>query len=351
MHRVYDLLVVGAGPGGTAAAQTAAARGLRVLCVDRRREVGVPVQCAEFVPMPLLRQVHETLSRVQDVVAMRSVLPSGAEDYRDFPGIMIDRARFDQGLAEAARAAGAEIRTHTTFRGWDGERAELEQDGRSWSVAARFLVGADGPHSVVATALGLPPQPIVQTRQYTVELRTPYADTDIFLSDDFPGGYAWLFPRGPVANLGLGADRRFADNLKTPLEALHRQMQERGLVGAEILARTGGAIPVGGIRPLVHPKALLVGDAAGLTHPITGAGIPAAVISGFAAGAAVADYLTGDQEALESYAEDMHDQFGPALERALRRRASLEAVWHTPAAADDRVMRSSWIAFEEYFAT
>lgn len=346
-----DLLIVGAGPAGTAAARAAADKGLRVLCVDRRAQIGLPVQCAEFVPMPLLRTVHETQSQVQTVAGMLTVLPSGFQQHSVFPGIMIDRGRFDQGLAELAGAAGAEVLTRTAFLGWDGQCARIKlPSGDIQEIEPQMLLAADGPHSPVAEAIGLPHQQVVYTRQYTVPLSHPYADTDIFLSDAFPGGYGWLFPRGPVANLGLGADKRFEDNLKLPLENLHQQMVARGIVGPEVLGRTGGAIPVGGLRPMVHDKVLLCGDAAGLTHPITGAGIPAAVISGAAAGLAVAAFLAGDSEALESYEEDMQDQFGPALRRAVQRRTSLEAVWRKPAAQEDQVMRSAWIAFDEYFA-
>ncbi|MGC8590738.1 geranylgeranyl reductase family protein [Acidithiobacillus sp.] len=349
--RDVDVLVVGSGPGGAAAAREAARRGLGVLLVERREAIGVPVQCAEFVPMPLLRTVRETASRVQEVEGMLTVLPSGAGHHSVFPGIMIDRARFDQGLADLAVAAGAELWTRCQFLGWDGETAILRRGAEERiAVRPRLLIGADGPHSMVAAAVGLDHQAVVYTRQYTVPLLHPYSDTDIFLADDFPGGYGWLFPKGSVANVGLGADRRFADNLKTPLDHLHRQMVARGLVGPEILGRTGGAIPVGGMRTMVHGPVILVGDAAGLTHPITGAGIPAAVISGARAGQAAAEWLGGDGDALESFAEDMRDQFGPAIGRAVARRKALEAVWRQPAAQDDRVMRSGWIAFEEYFA-
>ncbi|WP_123102110.1 geranylgeranyl reductase family protein [Acidithiobacillus sulfuriphilus] len=349
--RDVDVLVVGSGPGGAAAAREAARRGLGVLLVERREAIGVPVQCAEFVPMPLLRTVRETASRVQEVEGMLTVLPSGAGHHSVFPGIMIDRARFDQGLAELAVAAGAALWTRCHFMTWDGETAVLRRgDEERIAVRPRLLIGADGPHSMVADAIGLDHQAVVYTRQYTVPLLRPYPDTDIFLSDEFPGGYGWLFPKEPVANIGLGADRRFADNLKTPLDHLHRQMVARGLVAPEILGRTGGAIPVGGMRPMVHGPVILVGDAAGLTHPITGAGIPAAVISGERAGQAAAAWLGGDGDALESFAEDMRDQFGPAIGRAVARRKALEAVWRQPAAQDDRVMRSGWIAFEEYFA-
>ena len=50
-----DVLVIGLGPAGGAAATAAARAGLSVLAVDRRKEVGVPVQCAEFIPLPMGR--------------------------------------------------------------------------------------------------------------------------------------------------------------------------------------------------------------------------------------------------------------------------------------------------------
>src|SRR5690606_20602248 len=137
-------------------------------------------------------------------------------------------------------------------------------------VRYELLVAADGPASTVAARMGLPAPDMVHTRQYTVPLRAPRRETDIWLSDEFPGGYGWLFPKGDVASLGVGGDRRFADDLKGPLERLHQQLVREGIVAEEILARTGGPIPVSGMRDrLVDGRMLFVGDAAGLAHPIT----------------------------------------------------------------------------------
>ena len=346
-----DVLVVGAGPAGASAAWRAADTGARVLLVDRRAEIGTPVQCAEFVPLPMLPYTRDAGVGVQRIEGMLTFLPSDARHHSAFPGLMIDRGAFDRALAAKAAAAGAQVWTAAHFDAWDGTVAHLRHGGTAHQVRPRVLIGADGPHSTVAHALGLADQEIVYTRQYTVPLNESYQDTDIFLSDDYPGGYGWLFPKGEVANLGIGADRRFEANLKMPLDALHAAMVERGLVGGEILYRTGGAIPVGGVRPMVHGTVLLAGDAAGLTHPITGAGISAAVFSGEAAGAAAAAFVrSGDAAVLAGYEEDLRDQFGPSLDRALRRRAALAQVWRRPQAREDDVMRSGWIAFEEYFA-
>ncbi|MDE3177010.1 MAG: geranylgeranyl reductase, partial [Pseudomonadota bacterium] len=91
---------------------------------------------------------------------------------------------------------------------------------------------------------------------------------------------------------------------------------------------------------------LLAGDAAGLVNPITGAGIPAAVVSGALAGAAAAALVAGDLGAAEAYAEELEDQFGASLRRASRRRAAMLAA-APPTPAD---LRASWIAFPEYWA-
>lgn len=350
----FDVLVIGLGPAGACAARTAAASGARVLGIDRRRELGEPVQCAEFIPNPLGQHARADGVLVQRVQGMITELPSSARVASAFPGLMIDRAAFDKALARRAKDAGAELRSGARFTGFDSpaRRARIaDAVGVERAIDYDVVVAADGPHSLVAKRLGLSPLSLVNTRQYTVPLRRAYTDTDIFLSDAYPGGYAWLFPKGELANIGVGADRAFTVDLKTPLDALHRRLKAAGIVGASILARTGGPIPVGGLRErLVSRRTLFVGDAAGLTHPISGAGIHAAVASGEAAGLAAVAHLAGDEQALDDFEEDVRDQFQVSLDRAVARRRELHDIWRTPGARLDRPMRRGWIAFDDYFA-
>lgn len=352
--RQVDMLVAGLGPAGGSAAARAALSGLNVLGVEKNRRIGEPVQCAEFIPLPMGRYAQADGVRVQAIAAMRSTLPSGTVTVTDYPGLMIDRARFDQAIARRAEEAGATLLTRSRLIDLNVEHRTALVSTPDGAVAVRYelLVAADGPASTVAARMGLPALDMVHTRQYTVPLRAPRRETDIWLSDEFPGGYGWLFPKGNVANLGVGADRRFADDLKGPLERLHQQLVREGIVAEEILARTGGPIPVSGMRDrLVDGRMLFVGDAAGLTHPITGAGIAAAVISGERAGEAAAEFIAGDSAmALQAFEEDVRDQFEGTINRALQRRAFLNRCWRTPAAQDDATMRRGWIAFEEYFA-
>jgi flavin-dependent dehydrogenase len=119
-------------------------------------------------------------------------------------------------------------------------------------------------------------------------------------------------------------------------------------VGREILARTGGAIPVGGALVargcLGDVHVLLAGDAAGLTNPVTGAGIAAAVHSGTLAGEAAALFLDGHDFALDDYRDELDALFGAALDRARYRREEL--LRSAPTA---EALRRGWIAYPEYW--
>jgi len=346
-----DVLVIGAGPAGGSAARIAAENGKRVLVVEKKQILGAPVQCAEFIPLPMSAYAANAPVRRQQISGMKSFLPSGATEETEFPGLMIDRQQFDADIAKHAQEAGAEVWVGAQLNSLDSHAciANISVNDNSIAVAYKALIAADGPHSKVAKCLNWPELDTVSTRQYTVPLHKKYFDTDIWLSDEYPGGYAWMFPKGDYANLGLGANKAIDADLKAPLDRLHEQLVDAGLLGKEISYRTGGAIPVGGIRDkLTDYNIIFAGDAAGLTHPITGAGISAGVMSGEMAGEAVANFLNGDDEAFDDYEEEIRDQFEVTLNRAVKTRQWLKKVWRTQQAQEDSVMRKGWIAFDEY---
>lgn len=331
-----DVLVLGLGPAGASAAAAAASRGCKVVALDRKREAGVPVQCAEFVPA--LLPVDGAVLR-QRIGSMVTYVEDDAADVQpDFPGQMLDRAAFDASLVARAAQAGAVCRFGSSV-------VRIAQDGvahlgEGSAIAARVIVGADGPRSRAGKAIGSVNTELVETRQVSVPLNKPQLATDIFLSAAIPGGYGWLFPKGETANLGAGVSAAHKARLKSIVARLHAGLGER--VGKEILALTGGAIPVGGMCKtwgrLGGTLVLLAGDAAGLANPVTGAGIDAAVQSGRLAGEAAA------RASPAAYQEELEDLFGAALERALRRRRELLETAPSKAA-----LRRGWIAYPEYW--
>jgi len=103
-----DVLVIGLGPAGASAAAEAARRGCKVVALDRKREAGLPVQCAELVPALLDVEAGAVRQRVASMVTF---VEDDAPDLKpDFPGRMLDRAAFDRSLVDEAARAGGDIR-------------------------------------------------------------------------------------------------------------------------------------------------------------------------------------------------------------------------------------------------
>ena len=357
-----DVLVVGLGPAGSRAAEAAARAGLRVVALEKRAQAGSPVQCAEFVPAMIERDVPAVGEVTEQTIARMLTFVEDderPEETPEFRGRMLDRGKFDRLLAANAAKAGADCRYGVTVLKIDGDGTVHASDGERFKP--RVLIGADGPRSRVGAAIGSVNCDLVETRQVTVPLVLPHDATDIFLSADYRGGYGWLFPKGAVANVGVGisVDGALADDkstrrgLKAMLLALLTRLANERRIGTSCWALTGGAIPVGGrlksIGKLGVTAVFLAGDGAGLTNPVTGAGIASAVQSGTMAGRAAADFANGRAAALDDYEEELGDIFDAALNRALRRRHELLACYADGGRPDARALTDGWIGSPRYW--
>jgi geranylgeranyl reductase family protein len=348
--RSFDVVVIGLGPAGASAAAACARRGLKTLALDRRRRAGVPVQCAEFVPALIGAQAGVLAASVrQPIRAMTTAVEREAAcTSDDFTGHIVDRVLFDAALVDAAVRAGADCRLGTPVRAVTPDGRVLVAGGECLTAAT--VIGADGPRSIVGRRIGAVNRELLETRQVTVALYARHLATDIFLSADIPGGYGWLFPKGDRAHIGAGVDPAHRPALKPIVARLHASLVGAGRVGTRVLALTGGAIPAGGLlKPwgmAGEALVLLAGDAAGLTNPVTGAGIAAAVSSGTLAGEAAAAWRAGDRAAGEAYEDELRGLFQPALDRALERRRERAAQG---AHAGSAALRRAWIAYPEYW--
>ena len=197
--------------------------------------------------------------------------------------------------------------------------------------------------------MGISNHKMVVANQVTVPLHEPTSDTEVYLDPTFAGGYAWLFPKGDLANLGVGVDVSLG---ASPMRALALFLSMMGDRVGEPIRSTGGLIPVGGPLPMRLDRALLAGDAAGHTHPITGGGIHQALEAGKLAGEAAGAYVDGDVAALDRYEPAFMDLFGRHLGRAVERRREIVARWSSCLGDPEAFVplaRRTWIGFKEYF--
>jgi len=340
----------GAGPAGTSAAREAAAHGARVVVVERRAVVGVPVQCAEYIPAPLLGEAGVGLHFVvQPVRGMRTFLNGRLIQETIAPGYTIRRDLFDQTLAEAASNAGATILLSTVAACKDdGEVLIRQKMGPLSRIKAKVVVGADGPHSRVGRWIGSVNSNLIPAVQLRVPLTRPMDYTEVFFDDRIYGGYGWLFPKGEEANVGLGMkpDGRGNPKMGRMLEGLISLLVKQGKIKSKPRCITAGWIPAEAPRPITRGNVLLAEDAAGHTHPITGAGSSHAVIGGRMAGKWAARAVEAeDSSLLQAYESAWWDLFGESLQRGFERRQLLEGNW-------DRLegtIKYGWVAFRDYY--
>ncbi len=347
MGRLVDVLVVGAGPAGCSSARAAAEEGANVLMIEKRGKVGEPVQCAEYVPRLLTQHVKippEVIA--QEIKGMITFMPDGKELRKHAPGFILNRAKFDQALAMEASRSGAKILTRTKAIFRKGDRVLILGPSGEDEVQASVVIGADGPDSLVGSWVGQKNKRVIMAMQHTVVLKQPSHDTEVYFSKEYPGGYAWLFPKGKTANIGVGIQRELGGTTKQVLNVFRERIKDR--IG-EVLDTTAGRIPVGGPLRSTDKKAriILVGDAAGHTHPITGGGIPQAVICGAMAGRAAAAWVRGNQQAFEDYDRGWRSAFGPMMDKATKRRKELETSWDRENFA--KLVRKCWVACGEYY--
>lgn len=308
-----DVLVVGSGPAGSTTARYAAEGGARVMFIERRPDVGVPVRCGEMMPsdseicgmFPNLGDVSDLFTdipkdlRLREIEGIRLNAPSGKVSMLDFSGYTTDRDRFDKYLADRACKAGAELVKSCQFHRIEGGVAKTSQGDISYKV----VVGADGPSSRVARSLGLPsnrnPYPAV-TAQAKGDF-DPYVD--MFFGGIAPGAYSWIIPKSGCANVGVGFSPKFANGTLGEYFDIFTKKH-----GFDITTKLEGKfVPSeGSITKTVSGNGMVVGDAAGHVISVNGGGVPLAMIAGRICGQVAADNISKGRS-LNDYEECWKD--------------------------------------------
>lgn len=321
MDERWEVLVVGAGPAGSGAARAAAASGAKTLMIDRKREIGTPVQCGEVIGQSLLELSGIEIAPSakcgdQDFtrfVVNRSLSIDNHEDY--WASVTVERKLLDKHLAELAALEGASVQADTQLLSIEMEegrvtRAHLRRRGRKMSVRPEVVVAADGVHSTMSRLMGVeiyPPDEVAKGVEFEmISRRDMPRCMQIFLEPEIGLGYGWIIPKGGRrANVGLGV----VGEVQGRKELLARWISENPVVnsyfhGGSILEVRRGEAPIPGFRGGPHSgNVLFAGDAAGQTLAFVGEGIAPSYFCGRIAGEVAAASL-GDHSQLSSY-DDM----------------------------------------------
>jgi geranylgeranyl reductase family protein len=298
------LIVVGAGPAGSTVAREVAKAGYKVLMVEEHQRVGYPVHCAGKLsvsaceslglkPKGILNKLHGAIFHAPSCRTL-TVKREEAQAY------VLDRAVFDNWLAEEAVNAGAVLKTGTRVNGVSISKSavnlSLTCKGGKEVRLSRIVVGADGANSTIAKLTGLYRHP--QQLRYAAQsevlnvhgINPKFAE--VYLGSRFaPGFFGWLIPTSAnSARIGVGLKPGLG---YTPLKrlslfmSLHSTLAPR-LVGSMVEYSSVHIIPAGGPQMrTVCDGVITVGDAACQVKSTTGGGLYYGMLCAKIAGAAI----------------------------------------------------------------
>ena len=347
-----DVIVVGAGPGGSAAAWQLAQSGLDVLLLEKSAFPREKVCGDGLTPRAVKSLVHLGIDTTEANGFIRNrglrILGGGLTlelpwpELASYPdhGLVRPRKDFDELIARQAQKAGARLQEQSNVTGpvldaagrVIGVTAKVGPDKREVTYRAPLVVAADGSSARLALALGIQKRddrPMgVAVRRY---FESPRHDDDMLeswleLRDDKGNllpGYGWVFGVGDgTSNVGLGILNTTKAWQKTDYKELlarwtgampeQWQFDEAHATGPV----RGGALPMGFNRTPHYARGLmLVGDAAGAVNPFNGEGIAYAMESGLLAAEVAAQALArpdgpARERALQAYPTQMKAVYG-----------------------------------------
>ena len=334
----YDAIIVGSGPAGSVTARFAAESGAKVLLIDRRPEIGIPVLCGEGISQRIdnwnMLEGSDWIATKMDGAKIYSpddtMVTLSKEMAGNETGYVVYRDRFDKELARQAGKAGAELLLKTEAVSLVKKKGKIagvtvNQFGEEFEIESDMVVACDGVESKVGKWAGInttvKPIDLETCFQYTLEnVNWPEDYAEFYLGKNrAPGGYVWVFPKGDGEfNVGIGVLASLSSPGK-PKALLDKFIDNHpGLKKGSQVRMLTGAVSVAKPVETVRDNLLLVGDAARHADPITGGGLTTSLEGGKIAGEVIGDAVEQqqfDKEFLETYEKRWKQAFGQKLLR------------------------------------
>lgn len=339
----YDIVVVGAGPGGLASAKSAVENGVKVLVVEEHSAIGTPVQCGEIFHKYLLKELE--LDNEKGIIAnkpKRARIISPNKKFAEIsisrtsesPLVIVERKVLEKKLAVCVANKGVDIFTRAYATSVIKKNdfvsgVNVLHFGELKKVKAKVVIACDGPTSNIARSAGLNVCRDIDDFDSCIQFQMANIDIDeetaeIYLGGCAPGGYVWILPKQKkFANVGLGVSGKIGNKaLNYLIDFIH----------SDVRLKKGSVIEVNaGIVPLSSPSGrlvsnglMLVGDSARQVNPATGGGMIFAIKAGIAAGKIAAEAVKNNDSSenfLSQYEKIWFEEIGKRFDgfNALKR--------------------------------
>lgn len=329
LRNFYDVIVVGAGPAGSVAARYAAENGASVLMLERDREPGIPVRCAEGVSHAGIEHFididEKWISTTIDGAILHAPNGEYVEMRNNGRGYVLERRVFDRALADLAVEKGTTLfcKTDVTdlLKDDSGQvcGVRFTHLNKSYEVKAHLVIGADGIESQVGRWAGINTTlqlgDLDTCVQYTVNnIKVDPEMCQFYFGENVsPGGYLWIFPKSDKsANIGIGVSGDMTKPGRGPKYFLDQFMQ-KNYPEASVNYVVYGGVPTLAGKNFITDHVMLVGDAARQVNPITGGGIVQGMIAGRLCGETAAKAIKNNnysKKYLNEYEKRWDDMLG-----------------------------------------
>lgn len=339
-----DVLIVGAGPAGSVAAEEIAKKDVDVLVIDKKQEIGTPKRCGEAVGIKAMEEIGIKIDEswiAGRIKGARFYPPSGKFieiNFGKIMGYILERKIFEKWLASKAIKSGAKYLVKTQAIGIKKEndkwKVKMKSFGEKFEIKAKLVIGADGIESKIGRWAGLNQKMGKYSPGFQYEMIGVNADHSmlhIFFGNKIaPMGYGWIFPKKFSSNVGIGILVKESSK-KTVKEYLdifigsHPEIFEN----AYPIEMNAGIAPVSHSTKMVADGIMLIGDAGQVVDLGTGAGIFRAMESAkMASRTALKAIEKGDFsiKQLKRYEREWEGKYKRKIVRQTRIRSFLEKM-------------------------
>ncbi len=278
MNFDYDVAIVGAGPIGSALAYELAKEDFSVCLIDKKKVIGLPLQCAGIINKSVLDniQIPEDLiiNKVKGAY-LHSKNQSFSVSKEDDQALIIDRVALDQYLYNRAIGSGADSHLSSKVVNVDTLEGKVvfQTDSKEKTIKSKVIVGADGPLSLVSSAIGNDFKYYCAS-QYLVEVDNvrEMSFVDLYAYEDIFPGFIWVIPAYKnIFRIGLfsGHDYKMQNEILDDFLKNDFKYDDYN-----VIEKYRGKIPIyNNENKLFEHRALIIGDAAAQVKPTTGGGL------------------------------------------------------------------------------
>ena len=406
-----DVLIIGGGPAGSSLSYYLANNGIKVILAEKKKNIDTPLRCAEFVPANIAGLFDFKIYGINNQIDFMDTYVSPATENKDFemtsqtdsPGFILDRDCFVKDIIERFEKLGGKfiksskalvVQNKETYsssptffnsvQSKDNTRLSfyinnyinnsfsaipedyiittfLNNNSKDiFNIKSKIVAGADGPFSFIGRLIGSINKSFIFAMQENLKIKDSKPNhLKIFFSPFIKCGYGWIFPKTHSINLGIGID--CPKNLKRIFKLFKNHLQNSEILNIDNMRddfyknnsnkKITGLIPISGIvKKPVYGNFILIGDAAGLCNPITGAGIFNAIYSAKLASEIIIKSLKkNDLKILDEIKEIYIKEFEQSINRAIKKRAYMKQNWQNKMLPFSDLLRTTWIAYKDYW--